>query len=433
MTKVNIKKLYELFLQSKGVTTDSRNCQSGTIFFALKGASFDGNDYAQQAINAGCSFAVVDSDKDFPDDEQFIKVDNVLKTLQDLATYHRIALNIPILAITGTNGKTTTKELVNSVLRKKYNVICTLGNLNNQIGVPLTLLKMTKEHQIAIIEMGASHPGDIDELCRIARPNYGLVTNVGKAHLAGFGNFEGVIKTKSELYQFLNNNNGTIFINPNNPFLMKAAEKCKNLVYYSGRIFPENGYETLSYRWLNGLIKTHLYGDYNFENVQAAVTIGTRFGINEKDIHAALANYSPSNNRSQLFKTHNNMLILDTYNANPTSMTAAINNFVNAKCDTMKYAILGDMLELGDESIAEHRTIIEKLKTAGLNHIILVGENFCKALKETHIHQNMAPHITCFANRELLIEHLKEEELHNLTILIKGSRGIALEKIVNYL
>lgn len=430
---ININKLYELFLQSKGVTTDSRNCQPGTIFFALKGASFDGNDFAQKAINAGCSFAVVDSDKDFHDDEHIIKVDNVLKTLQDLATYHRTALNIPILAITGTNGKTTTKELVNSVLRKKYNVICTLGNLNNQIGVPLTLLKMTKEHQIAIIEMGASHPGDIDELCRIARPNYGLITNVGKAHLAGFGNFEGVIKTKSELYQFLDNNNGTIFINPNNPFLMKAAEKCKNLVYYSGRIFPENGHETLTYRWLNGVIKTHLYGDYNFENVQAAVTIGTRFGINEKDIHAALANYSPSNNRSQLFKTHNNMLILDTYNANPTSMTAAINNFVNAKCETMKYAILGDMLELGDESIAEHRTIIEKLKTAGLNHIILVGENFSKALKETHIHSNMAPHITCFANRELLVEHLKEEGLHNLTILIKGSRGIALEKIVDYL
>jgi len=426
---MDIRKLHNIFKGSTGVTTDSRNCPQGSIFFALKGASFDGNNYATTALEKGCSYAVVD--RMVGTDNRLIMVDDVLATLQKLAHYHRSQYHIPVIAITGTNGKTTTKELTNAVLRRKYNVLCTQGNLNNHIGVPLTLLNMRHDHDIAIIEMGANHPGEIKALCNIADPDYGLVTNVGKAHLEGFGSFMGVIETKSELYRYLENKKGKIFINPDNQFLMTALKGYEDIIRYDSdsiSMFP--GKAMISYRWPRGTVETHICGDYNYENILAALTVGQYFKVATSDMHLAISEYIPSNNRSQVTQTAKNTLIVDAYNANPTSMTASIRNFSRIDCPGMlKIAILGDMWELGKESVSEHRTIIEMLRNSRIERIILVGSEFEKALEGI----NTSDSLQHFATREDLEQYLQQNLLENATILVKGSRGMALEKLISYL
>lgn len=426
---MKIQELHNLFKSSTGITTDSRNCQYDSIFFALKGASFDGNNYATTALEKGCSYAVVD--RMVGTDKRLILVDNVLATLQDLARYHRSLYDIPVIAITGTNGKTTTKELTNAVLRRKYNVLCTQGNLNNHIGVPLTLLNLRHDHDMAIIEMGANHPGEIAELCSIANPNYGIITNVGKAHLEGFGSFMGVIQTKSELYRYLEHNNDKIFVNSDNHFLMTALNGYGNIIQYninSISMLPDR--TMIAYRCSHGVVETHLCGDYNFENIMAAITIGQHFKVASNDIHHAISDYVPSNNRSQVTKTAKNTLIVDAYNANPTSMTASIRNFSRIECPGMlKVAILGDMWELGSESKSEHRTIIEMLRNSRIERIILVGSEFAAALKEIH----SIEYIRHYDTRQELEQILQHNPINNATILIKGSRGMALEKLIEYL
>ena len=366
------------------VTTDSRKVTSGSVFVALKGEHFDGNDFVDQARRDGAAHIICG--------------ENALAELQDLARAWRRELGLPILAITGTNGKTTTKELTAAVLKTKYNLYYTQGNLNNQIGVPLTLLSITRAHEMAIVEMGASHPGDIKELVDIAEPNYGMITNVGRAHLQGFGSFEGVMRTKAELYDFLRAHNGFCFRNMDNPYLAQMAGDLKTVEYHTGTM-PEG---------------THLVGGYNAENVSAALCVGAYFGISEEDALAAIRAYVPSNNRSQLMQMEKNTVVVDAYNANPTSMQAAINAFKG------NGYILGAMRELGDYSHLEHQNIVNMLLERKAEKVLLVGEEY----KET-----TAPY-PVFDNVEALCEALKEEPLAGYTILLKGSRSNQLEKVL---
>lgn len=370
------------------VTTDSRKITPGCVFAALKGEHFDGNDYVEQAEKDGAIY--------------IIKGDHALEELQDLARAWRRKFDIPVIAITGTNGKTTTKELTAAVLGTIYKVLYTDGNYNNSLGVPLTLLRLTKEHEVAIIEMGASHPGDIKELVNIAEPTDGIITNVGRAHLEGFGSFEGVMQTKGELYDYLMAHNGTVFQNADNPNL-------KQMLPLSGRTILYHGSPMLS--------GTHLIGDYNAENVQAAICIGEHFGVSREAAEAAVRAYVPTNNRSQAMKTEHNDLVVDAYNANPTSMQAAINAF---KGDTF---ILGAMRELGNYSHLEHQNIVNMLLERRQDHVFLIGDEW----RET-----TAPY-PVFANVEELAKHLEQQPLTDCHILIKGSRSNQLEKIIPYL
>lgn len=430
-------KLYPLFLQHPIICTDSRECPSGSMFFALKGENFNANAFALSAIERGCACAVVD-EAEYAIDERFILVDNVLESLQQLATYHRKKLGTKIIGITGTNGKTTTKELIAAVLKEKYNLLYTQGNLNNHIGVPLTLLKLKPEHKMAVIEMGANHPGEIKLLCEIAYPDFGIVTNVGKAHLEGFGSLEGVMKTKAELYESILASGKLIFINTGNALLSEMATKVgfilpdKTLGYslnvedkyaaYSAEISGCSPF--LNIKWNKkgndySEIKTQLIGSYNAENLLAAVTIGDYFGLTNEQIKNGLENYIPQNNRSQLTITEHNKLIVDTYNANPTSMQAAILNFAQMEVK-QKTLILGDMLELGDQSDVEHQNIVNILQQNNLNNVLLVGKDF----KNTHNSYH------CFTNVEELVHYVNQNPLKNNYILIKGSRGIKLEKVI---
>ena len=430
---MNLPELYKIYKQYPKVTTDTRKCVPGSIFFALKGENFDGNSYVEQALMQGCAYAVGDNPELPQNNPRIILVDNVLQTLQDLARFHRRTLKIPVIGITGTNGKTTTKELVATVLSSRYKVLYTQGNLNNHIGVPLMLLSITLEHEIAVIEMGASHPGDIAELASIAEPDYGLITNVGKAHLEGFGSFENVIKTKSELYQFIEKNHGKIFINQDNPYLNAVpcnAEKVyygtNSGVFVCGEIV-ETATPFLHFRWFFGnreyQVATRLIGNYNFENALAATTIGTYFNIEGDAICEALANYTPQNNRSQLLETSKNHLIVDAYNANPTSMKASLENFAHMKVSP-KAVILGDMKELGQDSISEHQKIMAFIDNNPFDKVFLCGEIF-SGLSEGKF--------SSFLHVDKLIENLKRENLQGYYILIKGSRGIRLEKTIEYL
>ena len=384
--------------ESLHVTTDSRKVTSGTIFVALKGEHFDGNDFVEQAKADGA--------------EYIISGENALRELQDLARAWRRELKIPIIAITGTNGKTTTKELTAAVLSKKYKVCYTQGNLNNQIGVPLTLLSITRAHEIAIIEMGASHPGDIKELVEIAEPNFGLITNVGKAHLQGFGSFEGVMRTKAELYDWLRSHNGLCFRNMDNPYLAQMAGDLKTVAYHTGTM-PSD---------------THLVGAYNAENVSAAMCVGEHFGIAPEEALEAIRAYVPTNNRSQLMQTERNTVVVDAYNANPTSMQAAIETFdqsqiSNVKSQMPKAYILGAMRELGEYSHLEHQNIVNMLLERKADKVLLVGEEY----KET-----TAPY-PVFDNVEALCEALKKEPISGYRILLKGSRSNQLEKVIPFL
>ena len=423
-------KLYTLFVQHPAVCTDSRNVIQNSIFFALKGAHFDGNRFALQALEQGAAYAVVD-DPALPPHPRLILAKNVLKALQDLACMHRKKLNIPILAITGANGKTTTKELAAQVLSAKYNVSVTGGNLNNHIGVPLTLLQMKTTTQIGVVEMGASHPGEIAQLCRIALPNYGLITNIGKAHLQGFGSLEGVRKAKGELYEHLVKNSGVIFYNSDNPLLGEMIKKyqCKKIIPYGIR---ENQAAMLPTDEIHPFLRlavkdfpevnTHLVGSYNTDNVLAALAIGHTFGVPPHDAVAAINNYIPSNNRSQLLQTARHTVIIDAYNANPSSMAAAIDNFAQSHYAN-KCAILGDMLELGDSTATEHAHIISLLQQKSFTTVFLVGEYFRQA--------NTGHTFQSFADVETLKQHLHQHPLAPQTaVLLKGSHGIRLEELI---
>jgi len=426
----SLEELYDIFIKSRKISTDSRQILPGSLFFALKGDNFDGNTYADAAIEAGAEYAVIDNEA-FAG-KQTLLVKDVLQTLQQLALFHRRKFEIPVIAITGSNGKTTTKELINIVLSQQYQVTATKGNLNNHIGVPLTLLDITYETQIAIIEMGANHQGEIAELCKIAEPTYGIITNIGKAHLGGFGGYEGVIKAKSELYTWLRNSSGHIFIHAGNPLLLKlgiginqTSYGDENGLYTQGKI--KKNAAMLELDWVHDTeitaIQTSLVGSYNFENVLAAICIGTYFKVVPSQIKSAIALYQPSNSRSQSIKTAHNSIILDAYNANPTSMQAAIENFRQIKA-TYKMVILGDMLELGDESLAEHQAIVEMVEKSGFDKAILVGPDFMEAAENK---------FQCFPDSDKALEWLQEQNIQNYTILIKGSRGIKMEKTLNAL
>lgn len=429
---MDIQELYRLFEICGTVETDSRKIQPGSLFFGLKGDQFDGNRYAPDALANGARFAIIDNPS-FKTDERIFVVDDSLKALQSLASHHRKQFNIPCLAITGSNGKTTTKELINRVLKKKYKTVCTEGNLNNHIGVPLTLLKTTPEHQIAIIEMGANHKGEITTLCDIASPDFGLITNIGKAHLDGFGGFEGVIKGKTELYRYLKQNHGLAFVNANDQLLIEKASDICSITYgnnhrvnFFGKGFIENDLLALEFKWLNKFYKakSHLVGIYNYPNAMAAACIGLYFEIEPERIVEAIEEFIPDNNRSQIVKTEHNTVILDAYNANPGSMEAAINNLIAMKAKE-KVAIIGDMLELGKESNDEHINIALKLANSNINTVYLVGPRF-SALKNIH-------HLQTFIDREEAARWFDENPPVEALILLKASRGIGLEPLIKYL
>ncbi len=429
---MDIPGLYQIFQNYPDVTTDSRKIPLNSIFFALKGENFNGNAYAAAALQKGAAYAVIDQ-IEFAVGEQYIVVPDVLLCLQQLARYHRDQLGLQILAITGTNGKTTTKELVAAVLSKKFNVNFTQGNLNNHIGVPLTLLSMNLKTEFGVVEMGANHLGEIKILSDIANPDFGLITNMGKAHLEGFGSFEGVIKTKSELYDFLRIKGCKCFLNADNSLLLQQAKGLEQITYGSstdnfmaGELASTDNYLVVKALFPKGwlYLKSKLVGDYNYENLMAAACVGKYFEIDPLDIQTALAEYTPSNNRSQLIRNEKNTIIMDAYNANPTSMMASLRNFVTLKGD-QKCVVLGDMLELGETSAEEHQMIVNFIESQNFSSVFLVGPQFMNTKDNSKKEK--------FDNVELLTNYLKTQPIENKLVLIKGSRGIHLEKILEIL
>ena len=427
---MSIIDLYDLFIHNPQITTDSRNCPKGSIFFALKGDKFDGNQYAGKALASGCVYAVIDN-PDYYIGERTILVDNVLKTLQQLAHHHRKVLGLPIIGITGTNGKTTTKELLAAVLSTKFNLLYTEGNFNNHIGVPLTLLRLTHDHEMAVIEMGASHPGDIKELVDIVHPNYGIITNVGRAHLEGFGSFEGVIRTKGELYDYIRRSKGKIFIKKENEYLQSIAKGIEQITYgngddafASGQVVSCDPFLVFNWKQQGKLhtVETHMIGSYNLDNVLAAVAVGRFFKIPAERISRAIAAYEPTNNRSQFKKTDNNELIIDAYNANPSSMKVALDNFITMPVQP-KAIILGDMRELGPTSDELHAEVVEQIKKGQFDKVFLCGEHFSKVGKE----------FSPFATTEAMVEELRKQPLKGYHIFIKGSHSMGLEKLADIL
>ncbi len=433
-----IEQIYSLFLNCKQkITTDTRNLEEGSVFFALKGDNFNANLFAVSAINGGCSYAIVD-DKAVANNTTILYVQNVLETLQQLAKHHRSQLKIPIIGITGSNGKTTNKELIHAVLSKKYRTYATKGNFNNHIGVPLTLLAITEQHEIAIVEMGANHQGEIELLSKLSNPDFGLITNIGKAHLEGFGGEEGVKKGKGELYKHLKNKKGKIFINADDTVLMSLCGDLDKITYGLNEEFDVYGSlitnsEYVEFSWNtkqqpldnSSIIKTHLFGHYNFINVLCAACIGNYFGVETTAINTALADYIPEMNRSQVKKTKHNTLILDAYNANPSSMKLAVAHFINQDFKS-KLFILGDMLELGDYSKAEHERILIQLSNNQIKEAMLVGPLFFEL-------KSQFPNYHFFENGNAAELYLKNHLIRDTTILIKGSRGIKLEKLVESL
>jgi UDP-N-acetylmuramoyl-tripeptide--D-alanyl-D-alanine ligase len=434
---MTVQEIYSILQKCSGVTTDSRKCGPGLMFFALKGERFDGNEFVRGALEQGCPYAVMDS-ADLYDakDSRMILVDNVLSTLQQVAALHRRTLGTPVIGITGTNGKTTTKELTNAVMGTTYKVLCTQGNLNNSIGVPLTVLGLKAEHEYAIVEMGASHPGDIKELVEVSQPDYGLITNVGKAHLLGFGSFEGVKRTKGELYDWLREHDGTAFVNRDNEHLQQMCKGLPVIEYgkpgqdgllVEGEVLECNPFVKFRWRTVNGqwhTVQTNLIGAYNVDNALAAITVGLHFGVTEDKASAAIAGYQPQNNRSQLTETGRNHLVVDAYNANPTSMAAAIDNFrmINAQ---NKMLILGDMRELGEVSADEHRRIVGMLREKGFDCVWLVGSEFKAVAGDSGFR--------LFADVDEVNKALESEKITGKTILIKGSNSIGLTKTITNL
>jgi len=438
---MEIKDLYKIFKKCGTVTTDSRAIKGGELFFALKGETFDGNLYALKALEQGAAYAVVDASSEAAasGNDHVIATEDTLQTLKELAAYHRLHVTgnnswrLPIVGLTGTNGKTTTKELIRSVLATKYEVCATQGNLNNDIGVPLSLLKITKDTQIAVIEMGASHPDDIGKLVWMVDPDFGLITNVGKAHLLGFGSFEGVKKAKGMLYDYIKEHGGEVFVNMDDENLTGMAAQRDGLqsigygVKFQGaEIIPSSTEHPFLRMKIEGYtLETNLVGAYNANNVMAAIAVGKQFGVSTEDAIKAIAAYAPTNNRSQLTKTETNALVVDAYNANPSSMAAALDNFALDESKT-KVVLLGDMRELGDDSVKEHVAVVEKVKSIKLDKVYLVGEEFQKALAITGTPEN----VTWFQTSEQLAEALKQNPIINATVLVKGSRGIQMEKAI---
>ena len=417
---MEIKDLYDIFLQSAGVCTDTRTLKKNQLFFALKGENFDGNRFALQALEKGASYAVAGEDLQ-ADDPRLIKVPDTLETLKALAAYHRRQLRIPVIGLTGTNGKTTTKELIKTALGAAYRVSATEGNLNNEIGVPLTVLKIGPRAQLAIVEMGASHPEDLKPLLAVAQPNLGLITNVGKAHLLGFGSFEGVKHAKGLLYDYLKEHDGVVFANAEDPVLQEMlSQRGLEAITYSREGVTVKADPFVELDFEDAVLKTHLVGAYNAANILAALKLAWYFDVPREDAMQAIASYVPSNNRSQLVKTEKNTLIVDAYNANPSSMAVALENL--SLMPGRKVALLGDMRELGADAAAEHRKIVERLE--GME-AFLVGEEFTSAAKGK-------PYKT-FATSEDLAKYLKENPLEGCTVLLKGSHSMQMEKLTDVL
>ena len=415
---MKIKDIYNLYSKHYLVDTDTRNIRNNTLFFALKGDNFNGNKFAEKAINLGAKYAIVD-EEEYNTHANTILVDNVLESLQQLANYHRNFLKIPIIGLTGSNGKTTTKELINTVLSKKYKTTATIGNLNNHIGVPLTLLSMTPETEIGIVEMGANHKQEIAFLCSLSQPDFGYITNFGKAHLEGFGGIQGVIQGKSEIYTFLEKNKKTVFINPNDPIQVDKTKKIKAIRFDDSLKFLEvNPFVKLTLN--SNVIQSNLIGKYNYTNIAIACTIGKYFEVTDSNIKNAIEEYTPDNNRSQIIIKSSNKIILDAYNANPSSMKAALENFDSIE-EAHKTVILGDMFELGKTSLEEHQTIADLVENLDFDNSYFVGENF----HQTKTKNNL------FKTFEDLLAHLKNNPLKYQSILIKGSRGMRLERLLD--
>jgi UDP-N-acetylmuramoyl-tripeptide--D-alanyl-D-alanine ligase len=422
---MNIDQLYEIYLQYPSIQTDTRQLKAGDIFFALKGPNFNGNTYAADALAKGAAFAVVDEQAAFTNPDKMMLVDDVLTTLQQLALHHRQTFTIPFLAITGTNGKTTTKELVSTVLATQFKTTATIGNLNNHIGVPLTILRIPKDAQMAVIEMGANHQREIAAYCEIARPTHGIITNIGKAHLEGFGGEEGVKIAKGELYDFLRANNGTVFVCNEYPYLLEMSQGIHTVITYGhagadyvGEPLTDTALLSVKVEHV-GEINTQLVGAYNFPNVMAAVAAGLHFGVPGGKIEAAIETYVPSNNRSQVIKKGSNTIIMDAYNANPSSMKAAIDNFVGIQAEK-KVLLLGGMKELGDDSLKEHQALVDQLQRTHWHAVVLVGGDFSKV---TH------PYIF-LPDAAAAADWLQQQQYKDTYILIKGSRSIGMEKVI---
>ncbi|NQX97458.1 MAG: UDP-N-acetylmuramoyl-tripeptide--D-alanyl-D-alanine ligase [Flavobacteriales bacterium] len=423
---MNIKKLYKIFKSHTTISTDTRKITSGCLFFALRGSNFNGNKFAKNAIGKGAAYTIID-EIEYKVSNQYILVNDVLETLQQLANYHRKQFNIPFIGITGTNGKTTTKEFINAILSKKYNTTFTQGNLNNHIGVPLTLLSIPANCEIAIIEMGANHVGEINFLCKIAEPNLGVITNIGTAHIEGFGNLENIKKTKNELYQFIKTVNGKVFVNGNDSTLMNLSNGLDKITYggshsdCSGELTSST--PSVKLKWEGQTITSNLYGNYNYDNILAAICIANYFDVSPEKIKEAIENYFPTNNRSQIIEANTNTIFLDAYNANPTSMNAAIETFAENKSEN-KLMILGDMLELGEISQNEHQKITDKIDQLKIK-TLFVGNEFSSIEKKYDF--------TYLKDNTQVIDWLKKSTLINHQFLIKGSRGIRLEKISEFL
>jgi len=425
---MSIDELYSIYRQSPGVQTDTRKLKPNDIFFALKGPNFNGNTYAETALDMGAAIAVIDDKAYYTRPDKMMLVEDVLHTLQELALWHRMQLNIPILAITGTNGKTTTKELVSTVLASTYKTIATVGNLNNHIGVPLTLLSIPPDTEIAVIEMGANHQLEIESYCRIARPTHGIITNIGKAHLEGFGSEEGVRKAKGELYDFLRDHDGSVFVCNSYPYLLEMSEGIMEVITYGEADADCTGQPLATSALLGvkvtsddtvGTLQTQLTGAYNFPNVMAAVTVGLYFNVPGARIKEAIERYVPSNNRSQVIKQNSNTVIMDAYNANPSSMRAAIENFTGIEADK-KVLLLGAMMELGPDSVKEHQALVDLLQRTHWHAVVLVGGDFSKVQHPYLFLENAAA----------AAQWLQQQQFTDTYILVKGSRSIGMEKVL---
>jgi UDP-N-acetylmuramoyl-tripeptide--D-alanyl-D-alanine ligase len=431
---LNIPELYKLYLQHPFVQTDTRKLKPGNIFFALKGDNFNGNRFALQALELGAAYAIIDEDVDVSNPpggkhgSKLIKVDNVLETLQQLATFHREQFNIPFIAITGSNGKTTTKELIHAVLSSHYRTYTTEGNLNNHIGVPLTVLKIKSDAQMAVIEMGANHQKEIEGYCKIAQPTHGIISNVGKAHLEGFGGIDGVKKGKGELYDFIRSHNGVVFAFDDYDYLHQMNKGIQEITWYGTKNGEVTGNVKASEPFLEvaitkgfsfNTIKTNLVGDYNLPNILCAVTVGKYFNVPGEKVRSSIENYMPSNSRSQLIEVGSNKIILDAYNANPSSMKAAIENFKHIHSEN-KILVLGGMMELGDESLQEHEYLVNLIQQNNFENVILVGGNF----KTTH------KQYTYFDKAEEAAAYIKQQNFRDFYLLIKGSRSMQMEKVL---
>ncbi len=431
---MNLDILYQLFQKSTGVSTDTRKIHPGNLFFALKGPNFNANDFASKALEMGASAVVIDEAKYFvEDDERYFICEDVLETLQRLANHHRRQFNIPVIGLTGSNGKTTSKELLHAVLKQKFKTVATVGNLNNHIGVPLTLLSIGSDAEIAIIEMGANKPGDIKELCDIAEPTHGFITNIGRAHLEGMGGPEGVLRTKTELFQFLRETRGTVFINSHDPILANLAKRFEKPILYPAKgdfcevtFIEANPFVKFSTEGVAGEQLTSLIGAYNFGNIANALTIGKFFGVPMQVAVHAVTEYKPSNMRSQLMEKRSNLIILDAYNANPSSMEVAIRTFGQMTGRKHKMIILGDMFELGDHAEAEHRRLGEIVSEYPIDKVCFTGKLIVSALEK-------APKALYFPDPFSLRNWLEDSKLEDFLILIKGSRGMKLETLVDFI